>query len=133
MLTRSLCGFSVLFAVLRAEQIEGIVFALGIVLAVVAAAVLTLYEKRQRKLRGDAGPDPDLCAYIKKNGEQCQHEPKRGSRYCALHSRRVLMDRIRNAPRQSVYEIEESCGEPSQMKYRIATTLAKRKTGRGTI
>ena len=71
-------------------------------------------EKSPRQGRGYAREkecvraqiDPRLCLYMKKNGEQCQHEPKRGSRYCALHARRELMRRIESAPHQSVYEID---------------------------
>lgn len=82
---------------------------------VVAAVVAVAYTFCQRRKQGNGAEtemsrrhmlDPGLCAYVKKSGEQCQHEPKHGSRYCALHSRKELMRRIESAPRQRVYEID---------------------------
>lgn len=69
-------------------------------------------ERKRRKASqpkrttATVGTNPRLCAFIKKNGEQCRHEPKRNSRYCALHARRELMRRIESAPHQDVYEID---------------------------
>ena len=86
-----------------------------VVVGVVAAAFCIVHKILQRrKQKSTPLPkeesrrriDPRLCLYIKKNGEQCQHEPKRGSRYCALHARRELMRRIESAPHQRVYEID---------------------------
>ena len=81
----------------------------------VAGAIVVAYSRYERRRKGAGGEpaarprrtlDPLLCAYVKKNGEQCQHEPKRGSRYCPLHSRKELMRRIESAPHQRVYEID---------------------------
>ena len=86
-----------------------------VVVGVVAAVVCIVQTILQRRKRKSAPPpkeesrrriDPRLCLYIKKNGEQCQHEPKRGSQYCPLHSRKELMRRIESAPHQRVYEID---------------------------
>lgn len=100
----------ILLAALKNEQIKIIFY---LVIGLISLVLLLIYcacEKKRKKSSNAAGAapflDPCLCAYIKRNGEQCQHEPKNGSRYCALHSRRVLMNRIANAPRQKIYEIE---------------------------
>ena len=97
---------------MNAEQLQAIMYVVVGVVAAVVCIVQTILQRRKRK---SAPPpkeesrkriDPRLCLYIKKNGEQCQHEPKRGSRYCALHARRELMRRIESAPHQRVYEID---------------------------
>ena len=86
-----------------------------VAVGVMAAVVCIVHTVLQRRKLKSAPPpkeeprrriDPRLCLYIKKNGEQCQHEPKRGSRYCALHARRELMRRIESTPHQRVYEID---------------------------
>ena len=97
---------------MNAEQLQAMMYVVVGVVAAVVCIVQTILQRRKRK---SAPPpkeesrrriDPRLCLYIKKNGEQCQHEPKRGSRYCALHARRELMRRIESAPHQRVYEID---------------------------
>ena len=111
-LAESMTTQSTLLAVMTAEQLKAVFYLVMGIIVTILFVIYTYCEKRRKKLRGENSDygegylDPDLCAYIKKNGEQCQHEPKRGSRYCALHSRRVLMDRIKNAPRKKIYEID---------------------------
>lgn len=96
----------------KAEQIQALMYVAGGVIAAVVAIVYTFCQRRKQGKGAEAETprrrvlDPGLCAYVKKNGEQCQHEPKRGSRYCALHARKELMRRIESAPRQQVYEID---------------------------
>ena len=95
------------------EQMKAVGYLVCFAIAAVIGIAYTIYERRRKSADEEpAQPrrtlDPFLCAYIKKNGEQCQHEPKRGSRYCPLHSRRELMRRIESAPHQRVYEIDPS-------------------------
>lgn len=92
------------------KLIKAIFYLVGIIISLVLLLIYNYCQKRQRRLDGNAqhhsGLDPDLCAYIKRNGQQCQHEPKNGSRYCALHSRKVLMERIAKAPRKKIYDLD---------------------------
>ena len=94
------------------EQMKAVGYLVCFAVAGAIGVAYSIYERRRKGAGGEpaARPrrtlDPLLCAYVKKNGEQCQHEPKRGSRYCALHSRKDLMRRIESAPRQRVYEID---------------------------
>ena len=91
-------------------QIEAWTYVVGGAIAAIVAVVHSYLQKSKQGPQQKSDPrkriDPRLCAYIKKNGEQCQHEPKRGSRYCALHSRKELMRRIESEPRQRRYVID---------------------------
>ena len=98
------------YGAMKPDQVQAVVYLAVGALAAIATLVYSLCQRRKKESpdedRSHRRIDPHLCLYIKKNGEQCQHEPKRGSRYCALHARKELMRRIESAPRQRVYEID---------------------------
>ena len=102
----------------KTEQVKAVLFVAVGAIAVIATAISYYLQRRAATEKGrkhvprSAEPsqphgviDPRLCRYVKKNGEQCQHERKHGSIYCAVHARKELMRRIETAPRREVYEI----------------------------